>query len=335
MSLLRRLQYTPRTPSDWFAFVRSGRVDARADENWVSWIGADPKHADAYAERELAWEFAADLRESESIRALLRDVDALVENHRRQSAGPRLRRTLSSWQTGVAAAGLAAAISILFVVHRDAVEVSEYATTVGEQRTVVLSDQSTVSLNTATKIRVLYSRATRRIEVVTGEALFEIGRDPARPFEVHAQQGMTTALGTEFDIRMEGATVKVSVLEGAVAVVADETGKSGVPTRVAAGESVDYVRGGPVSAVGAADSASILGWKAHRIVFNDVALENALKEYNRYIDVPIVLGSPELGARHINGVFRIGEEDAFLGALKLGMHVKVSRTSTQTVLSEH
>lgn len=336
MNLIQCLQRTPRTPSDWFAWVRSGRADSRGGEEWVSWIDADPKHADAYAERELAWEFAADLRESESICALLRDVDVLVEKQRRLSSRPKLSRMLSSWPAGVAAAAvLAVAISTFFVMRRDVVEVSQYATAVGEQRTVALPDQSTVSLNTATQIRVLYSRATRRIDVVAGEALFEVGGDPARPFEVHAQQGMTTALGTEFDIRVEGAAVKVSVLEGTVAVAADETGKSGTSTRVPAGQSVNYVRGGPVSAAGAADSTSILGWKAHRIVFNDAALANALKEYNRYLDVPIVLGSPELGTRHINGVFRIGEEDAFLGALKRGMHVKVSKNSSQTVLSEH
>jgi transmembrane sensor len=162
-----------------------------------------------------------------------------------------------------------------------------------------------------------------------------VGKDSARPFEIHAQQGVTTALGTQFDVRVNGTAVEVSVLEGTVAVAADDTGKNGTPISVPESESVDYSRGGSVSALRAANSASILGWKAQRIVFNDVPLSSALREYNRYIQVPIVLGSPEMADRHINGVFRIGDEDAFLGALQRGMHLKATQTNTQTLLSTH
>ncbi len=301
----------------------------------MAWIDADEKHEEAYAARELAWEFAADLSDTASIDALLKEADARVENSRRPRSPRQVFRLLLSWQAGVAASILAVGFSTFLVLSRDRVAVSEYATAVGEQRTVTLENQSTVTLNTATKIRVLYSRATRSIEVVDGEALFEVGKDPARPFEVHAQQGVTTALGTQFDVQVDGAAVEVSVLEGTVAVAADETGKGGTPIPVSEGQSVDYSRGGSVSAPRAADSASILGWKARRIVFNDVPLSSALQKYNRYIQVPIVLGSPELADRHINGVFRIGDEDAFLGALQRGMHLKATQTSTQTVLSTH
>lgn len=335
MKLLWRLQRSPRTASEWFSLVRSGRLDEHADKKWVAWIGADLKHEEAYAARELAWEFAADLRETSSIDALLKEADALVENSRRPTSLPPGRRLLLSWQAGVAASILAVGVLIFLLLGRDRSTASEFSTAVGEQRTVALEDRTTVTLNTATKIRVLYSRATRRIEVVDGEALFEVGKDVTRPFEVHAQQGVTTALGTQFDVRVNGTAVEVSVLEGSVAVAADDTGKNGTPISVPEGKSVDYSRGGPVSALRAADSASILGWKAQRIVFNDVPLSSALREYNRYIQVPIVLGSPEMADRHIHGVFRIGDEDAFLGALQRGMHLKATQTNTQTLLSTH
>jgi ferric-dicitrate binding protein FerR (iron transport regulator) len=76
----------------------------------------------------------------------------------------------------------------------------------------------------------------------------------------------------------------------------------------------------------------IRGWQAHRIVFSDVALAAALKEYNRYVTVPIVLGNPELAQRHINGVFVMGDESAFLGALRQGLHLQAVQNPTQTTL---
>jgi transmembrane sensor len=87
-----------------------------------------------------------------------------------------------------------------------------------------------------------------------------------------------------------------------------------------------------VSAIRPADAGRIRGWQAQRIVFSDVALSEALREYNRYIKVPIVLGDPSLATRRINGVFRIGDENAFLGSLQQGLHVKISKTDSQTML---
>ena len=45
-----------------------------------------------------------------------------------------------------------------------------------------------------------------------------------------------------------------------------------------------------------------------------------------------VLGNPALGSRHINGVFHIGDEAAFLSAMQQGLHLKATKSQTQTVL---
>jgi transmembrane sensor len=68
------------------------------------------------------------------------------------------------------------------------------------------------------------------------------------------------------------------------------------------------------------------------MIFNDIPLDTALAEYNRYSRKPIVLGNPALGARHINGVFHIGDEAAFLSALDKGLHLKATRGDAQTTL---
>jgi ferric-dicitrate binding protein FerR (iron transport regulator) len=45
-----------------------------------------------------------------------------------------------------------------------------------------------------------------------------------------------------------------------------------------------------------------------------------------------VLGDPNLGAKRINGVFRMGDETAFLDALEQGLHLTATPTPTGTVL---
>lgn len=334
LNFLSFLQRTPRSASEWFALVRSGHIDKRLDRQWSQWLDADASHEEAYESREFAWELSAELTDAPSIRRLLSDADSLLRQSEHPTAALALgRRLLRPWPAAVAASILAVVALTLFVFRYNSVTVGDYETAKGEQRTVVLEDGSTVSLNTATKLRVKYSRGTRSVEMVEGEALFAVSKNPDRPFEVRAQGGVARVVGTEFDVRLNALTVAVSVLEGTVAVAGDETVKDAATVSVTSGQRVSYGRAGQVSAPEPADVASIRGWLSQRIVFNDVTLAAALEEYNRYSSIPLVLGNPELAERHINGVFRIGDEAAFLGALEQGLHLKASRSATQTLLT--
>jgi transmembrane sensor len=334
LSLLSLMQRTPRSASEWFALVRSGRIGNRLDRQWSQWVAADASREEAYESRELAWELSAELRDAPSIRRLLSDADSLLRTSEYPAAVARGRRLLQPWPAAVAASILAVVALTLLVFRHNSVTVGDYETAKGEQRTVSLEDGSTVSLNTATKMRVKYSRGARSVEMMEGEALFAVSKDPDRPFEVHAQAGVARVVGTEFDVRLDALTVAVSVLEGTVAVAGDETVKDAATVSVTTGQRVSYSRTGQVSAPEPADVAGIRGWLSQRIVFNDVTLAAALEEYNRYSAIPLVLGNPELAGRHINGVFRIGDEAAFLGALEQGLHLKASKSATQTLLTQ-
>jgi transmembrane sensor len=335
MTLLQRLRAQPNSAAEWFARVRSGRLEPRDDEAWDEWMSADARNAQSYENVELAWELAEELRERPLIEGMLRDVE-LGSTRRGADSVRRRAGTAKSWafgltwRTGAAAAALVLICAgAVFVATRPNVDV--YATEVGQQRTVTLADKSTIALNTATQVRVRYSRALRRIDIVNGEAVFTVTHDANRPFEVHALRGTTTAVGTEFDVQISGETTAVSVLEGTVTVRPTEGREDGGATQISAGQAVEY-KDGAASAIRAADAGKVRGWLAQRIVFSNVALTEALTDYNRYIKTPIVLGDPNLGAKRINGVFRMGDERAFLDALEQGLHLTATATPTGTVL---
>jgi transmembrane sensor len=318
----------PQTASQWFALYQSGTVDQATDLKWREWLAADPAHERAYEECELAWELSREVGGSAAIRNALAELDEQLATRSPVAAGGRPpARRLWSWLAAAASLG-ALSLLTLWLTHRSPVEVADYATGVGEQRTVTLADQSTITLNTDTAVRATYSQGSRRIDLQRGEALFGVTKNAARPFEVHALDGVSVAVGTQYDVRIDGNRTDVSVLEGTVSVKSSGAD----PQSVSAGEAVDYAQGGTVSAPHPADTNQIRGWQSQRIVINDATLADALREYNRYTKLPIVLGSPELGDRRVNGVFHIGDEDAFLGALEQGLHVKISKTATQIVI---
>jgi transmembrane sensor len=316
--------------ADWFARSRDTAHDPADEPPWLEWI-AEPGNQKAYEDCELAWALSAELCGSPALTVLLAGADALVSRQRAARApAARPKWRVPVWQVGLAASILAVgAFAWLFMARPT---VAEYSTGVGEQHTVALADGSTVLLNTDSELRVVLSRQLRRIELSRGEALFSVSHDRARPFEVHALQGVTTAVGTQFDVELTRGGAAVSVLEGTVTVGASGSATAAPPVAVSAGSGVGYTQEGAVSEIRAAEVGRIQGWRSQRIVFNDIALDTALAEYNRYTHTPIVLGNPELGSRHINGVFHIGDEAAFLSALDQGLHLKAIKGDAQTVL---
>jgi len=313
--------------ADWFAQVRSGEMDPDSEQSWLRWI-KDDAHQRSLEDCELAWELAAELRNTPTLAALLAGADSLTA--RRRAAAARRTWRAPAWQLGIAASFIAVgAIAWLFL---KGPATTEYRTAVGEQHTVLLPDGSSVVLNTDSLMRVALSKHLRHIELLRGEALFSVSHDPGRPFEVHALQGITTAVGTQFDVEITRAGAAVSVLEGTVTVGGGAAGTSAPAVAVAAGSGVGYTQEGAVSDLRPAEVNRIEGWRTQRMVFNDIPLASALEEYNRYTRTPIVLSSPALGSRRINGVFHIGDEAAFLSALDVGLHLKAAKGDAQTVL---
>src|SRR5690606_18195659 len=87
-----------------------------------------------------------------------------------------------------------------------------------ERLAVPLDDGSLLTLNTDTRAVVRYRDGIRGVTLQKGQALFEVAKDPSRPFVVTAGQRTVTALGTAFDVRLSESRFEVTMLEGRVVV---------------------------------------------------------------------------------------------------------------------
>lgn len=95
-----------------------------------------------------------------------------------------------------------------------------FSTKVGEVSHIKLDDGSEVSLNTDSTIRVTMLKEERQIELLSGEAFFDVAKDANRPFTVATEEQQITVLGTAFNVRQreDENVLKVAVIEGRVAV---------------------------------------------------------------------------------------------------------------------
>lgn len=117
------------------------------------------------------------------------------------------------------------------VIHTD----NEWVESVNEANQVMqvqLADGSRVELNKGGRLRYRKDLAGPLREVyLTGEAFFEVTKNPKKPFVVHANELITKVLGTSFRINAEAeaATVTVDVKTGRVSVYPDQPTKSHDP----------------------------------------------------------------------------------------------------------
>src|SRR3569832_231613 len=90
-----------------------------------------------------------------------------------------------------------------------------FSTVKGETQCFELPDSSEVCLRTATKIHFMFSRHARNVEVLSGEAAFNV-QHGSRPFEVRSGGLAVRDVGTRFDVlKKEGLSV-LTVIDGRV-----------------------------------------------------------------------------------------------------------------------
>jgi transmembrane sensor len=91
-----------------------------------------------------------------------------------------------------------------------------FKTKMGENSSHVMPDGSTLWLNSSTTLNVDYSKNYRRINLIKGEAHFEVAKDATRPFEVYAGNRLVRAIGTAFTVHKVNGAIEVLVSEGTV-----------------------------------------------------------------------------------------------------------------------
>jgi len=200
------------------------------------------------------------------------------------------------------------------------------ATAIGEIRQMPLADGSRVTLDTLSRVSVSYEPTTRLVRLESGEALFNVAKDPGRPFVVQAGDTRVRAVGTAFIVRRHAdGAVEVTVTQGTVDVWR-ETSVPAAVVRLAAGnrmlatpQSISQPQ--PLSH---AELDGAVAWETGIIDLNGRTLGDAAAEFNRYNHEAVVISDPQLAAQKVVGRFEAGNPTAFVAAAAamLGGHVR-------------
>src|SRR5579862_4572198 len=196
----------PVKAEDWVARLQTGPLSPVEGDALEAWLAADPANRDDYLRCKHVGMVAVNLRARPDLVRALPAYQAL-----QTSRATTKQRWLWAGSLAASASLLAAVVLLTTSIGINSAPTT-IATRHGEQQTVTLEDGSKMYLNTDSTARVAFSASERRVELPSGEAYFEVTKDPRRPFIVHAGSTDVRVVGTKFSVRTTsvGADVVVS-----------------------------------------------------------------------------------------------------------------------------
>jgi transmembrane sensor len=319
----------------WVARLHGPNRTKEVEAGLRRWLADDPQHPAAFDMMTETWEKSARLRR--------RPIEKVASW---EAVGFRLRFSYAA--SAIISTAVVAVIGTLFYLHTDVI-----ATGVGEFRTLTLQDGTRVFMDSSTRLSVHYEKAQRQVRLESGEAFFEVTKNPRRPFIVRASGHLIRDLGTEFDVRSDAQGLSVTLVEGKVTVspisagpnggaLRDTPGSPSVPAplppeqprafALSAGERLTFTPTG-VSRIDHPALAIVTAWQRGQVVLDNTSLADAVSEMNRYSHQKIVIQGAAASAIRVSGVFQAGDSQNFAAAVARTYHMKANQHGEAIILA--
>jgi len=162
----------------------------------------------------------------------------------------------------------------------------------GEKMQLTLPDGTRVWLNSVSQLEFPADfPEEERLVKLSGEAFFEVEKDPRRPFKVFAEKTITTALGTSFNINTKtSGRVNISLHTGRVKVEAPLVVEG---VYLDPGRELQYDAHEERVTVNGFNTTTITGWRNGRLVFSESTLPEAVSLLEDWYGIKIRLNNAE------------------------------------------
>jgi ferric-dicitrate binding protein FerR (iron transport regulator) len=164
-------------------------------------------------------------------------------------------------------------------------QVNTVATPKGGQYEIVLEDGTKVWLNAASKITfpASFNGLKERQVELSGEAYFEVTKNPRKPFFVRSTEQLVTVTGTHFNVSCyPDEKTQTTLAEGSVEVSLSRTGQ----TKTLTPGKQSTIMKDEIS-IKDVDPADIIAWKDGVFIFNGTPMTQVMKQIGRWYNVDI------------------------------------------------
>ena len=178
------------------------------------------------------------------------------------------------------------------------------STSIGENKTITLSDGTKVTLNANTTFSYpeKFSEESRDVSL-QGEAFFDVAHNPEKPFKVATGNGMNIqVLGTVFNVKSypEDQNVETTLVSGKVKVVEEQNQKTVV---LAPSQRATYVKDADKLIVDNVQTTKFTAWREGKLIYDETPIRQVISDLKRKYKVDISVESPGIMDYKYTGEF--------------------------------
>lgn len=327
--------------AEWFTLLQSEDISASDRKDLKVWLAEHADHREAFKQVELLWQDLGDLAGTAEGHALRQSVESDSIAARVQSLlmAPLIvfKNIVSVPRYAVSlVAVVCVAVGSLMLPAANEPVTAYYSTERGEIESIFLADNTEITLGAKSTIRTHTSDLNRSVELLSGEAFFDVAKARKTPFFVTVNDLVVEVVGTQFNVQKIRDTVNVSVLEGIVNVSAQGDSDSqfkGLPSIVlTAGQQVVKANNRAFESVTDVQSSDLGAWRLGRLIYRDIALADIIADTARYFDGKIILQSNDLAEVKVTMTLRTDQVGQLPAMLAQTLPLKVHVGSDDTIL---
>jgi transmembrane sensor len=346
--------------AQWLLRLEQGRLNEQEKRALKTWLAQSSQHVDAFRDTLTTWDKMDVLAGLSDIFPLEKMASTRHQNH--------LQAVPISWGGSIAAVLVVCALGLgalqlsgIFGPRGDDATLYStlYSTQIGGKKQVVLEDGSIVTLNTNTQLQIAFNQSQRAVNLLQGEAFFEVEKETKRPFVVYAAGGQVTAVGTAFSVYKKNGVVEVTVTEGVVQLdsttkvlpgqhsnqhSSQHTSEHPNEQKLSDSASAVLVEKGHVASygetIGSVESvepeviAKRLFWQQGMLAFEGESLQDVVAEFSRYSSLNITIADDEIRGVRVGGYFKSDDIAGMLNSLQYNFGIHVVRLDKDHVRLE-
>ncbi|KLN59866.1 hypothetical protein WH96_15930 [Kiloniella spongiae] len=295
----------PQRASEWLLVMKENPDDKALISAFSQWYEQKPEHAEAWKKAVKTYKLMG------AVVPRYEDQWAESQIVREQAVNNivAFRRSKFKMMSFMA---VAASILVALVLRFEPLADYDYATATGEVRQVALADGTQVYMGPESKLKLNYSKNSRDIQLLEGQAFFDVSHNPEKPFRVFSLGTEISVLGTAFDVNIVEDNVAVMVQEGTVAVKPDQNVSHAeilkIGDRIDVAMSGDFVRGHM-------SPKYISAWRDGRYIANDHSALDVVNALDRHYRGIVVIADEGLKKQPVTGMYLLSKPVTALKAL--------------------
>ncbi len=216
----------------------------------------------------------------------------------------------------------------------DEIRFNELEVPRGGEYKVRLADGTLVYLNSATRMKypVKFDEKERKV-YLSGEAYFEVAKDPERPFFVEMEGVEVRVYGTSFNVNThQEGNIQTVLVKGSIGV---KVLSSGMESMIRPGQMAEFKQGNTKVDVKDVNVAVYTDWKDGIFRFENQRLEDILTVLSNWYDVDVFYQTASVKELHFSGYMeRYKDVSVILEAITLSTGVTFSIQGKTIIVSK-